>query len=297
MGDVKPTLSCRRVAYLGPAGTFTEEALLAWPDLEYETAMPFPTVEEAILAVRDKLADRAVVPIENSLEGSVNATLDCLAFEVDLFIQAEKVCQVRHCLLARPGVGLERVTRVISHPQAAAQCRRHLLEMLPGVELEAANSTSEAARRVADSDQPVAALGSALAAELYGLEILHAGMEDHPENRTRFVLVGREKMPPTGRDKTSLVCFIHQDRPGMLLQILQEFAYRYINLTKIESRPTKKTLGEYCFFIDCEGHEEDEVVAAALKCLRCKLPRVKLLGSYPVHMENEEGEKSIGNGS
>ncbi len=286
MGDVSVPLSCRRVAYLGPPGTFTEEALLSWPDLEFEASIPFPTVEEAILAVQDNLAEKAVVPIENSLEGSVNATLDCLAFEADVFIQAEKVCQVRHCLLVRPGVGLEEVARVISHPQAAAQCRRHLIELLPGVEVEAANSTSEAARRVAESGEPLAALGSALAAELYGLQLLREGMEDHPENRTRFVLLGREKMPPSGRDKTSMVCFIHQDRPGMLLQILQEFAYRYINLSKIESRPTKKSLGEYCFFIDCEGHEEDEVVASALKCLRCKLPRVKLLGSYPAYRED-----------
>lgn len=280
------SLACKRVSYLGPPGTFTEEALLSWPGLKYEEALPLPTVEEALLAVQDNVADRAVVPIENSLEGSVNATLDCLAFEVDLFIQAEKVCQVRHCLLARPGVRLEEVSRVVSHPQATAQCRRHLMELLPGVEVEAANSTSEAARRVAESRQPMAALGSVLAAELYGLEVLREGMEDHPENRTRFVLVGREKMPPTGRDKTSMVCFIHQDRPGMLLQILQEFAYRYINLSKIESRPTKKSLGEYCFFIDCEGHEEDEVVASALKCLRCKLPEVKLLGSYPAYRED-----------
>jgi prephenate dehydratase len=118
--------------------------------------------------------------------------------------------------------------------------------------------------------------------------VLKEGMEDHPENRTRFVLLGKDKMPPTGRDKTSMVCFIFQDRPGMLLQILQEFAYRYINLTKIESRPTKEVLGEYCFFIDCEGHEEEEVVASALKCLECKLPRVKLLGSYPAY--SEEGQ-------
>lgn len=290
MGDVTPYAACRNVAYLGPPGTFTEEALLGWEGLEYEAAIPFPTVEETILAVEDNLADKAVVPIENSLEGSVNATLDCLAFEAeDVLIQGEKVCQVRHFLLARPGVRLQDVAGVVSHPQAAAQCRRHLMELLPGVGLTAANSTSEAARCVAESGGPLAALGSALAAELYGLEVLYEGMEDHPENLTRFVLLGKEKVPPSGDDKTSLVCFIHQDRPGMLLQILQEFAYRYINLTKIESRPTKKTLGEYCFFIDCEGHEEDEVVASALKCLLCKLPRVKILGSYPRHVGSGEG--------
>ncbi len=285
MGDVSAAVSCRSVAYLGPPGTFTEEALRGWRGLSYEEAVPFPTVEEAILAVQDGKADGAVVPIENSIEGSVNATLDSLAFEAEVLIQGERVCKVRHHLLARAGVHLEDITRVISHPQAAAQCRRNLVEALPGVELEAANSTSEAARRVAESAEPAAALGSRLAAELYGLEVLREGMEDHPDNRTRFVLLGKERVAPTGHDKTSMVCFIHQDRPGMLLQILQEFAFRYINLSKIESRPTKKVLGDYCFFIDCEGHEEDEVVASALNCLRCKLPRVKLLGSYPAYVE------------
>jgi prephenate dehydratase len=288
LGDVISTLSCRSVAYLGPQGTFTEEALHNWPGLHYEEGIPFPTVEEAILAVEDNLADKAVVPIENSIEGSVNATLDSLAFETGVSIQGEMVYQVRHYLLAREATQLESIERVISHPQASAQCRRSLAEHLPGVDLEAANSTSEAALRVAWSDEPVAAIGSRLAADLYGLEILVESLEDHPENRTRFVIIGKEKMPLTGRDKTSMVCFIHQDQPGMLLQILQEFAYRYINLTKIESRPTKEVLGEYCFFIDCEGHEKDEVVASALKCLHCKLPQVKLLGSYPLFEEENE---------
>ena len=285
MGDLTSLLSCRSVSYLGPPGTFTEEALRGWRGLRCEKAIPFPTVEEAILAVEDNLADKAVVPIENSIEGSVNATLDSLAFETGVLVQGEKVCAVNHFLLAGEGVRLEEVARVVSHPQAAAQCRRHLVELLPGVELVAANSTSEAARQAAGADEPVAALGSRLAAELYGLAVLREGMEDHPDNRTRFVLLGKDRMKPTGNDKTSLVCFIYQDRPGMLLQILQEFAFRYINLSKIESRPTKQVLGEYCFFIDCEGHEEDEVVASALKCLQCKLPRVKLLGSYPAYRE------------
>ncbi len=285
MGDLNPLMTCRSVSYLGPRGTFTEEALDSWSGLACEQAIPFPTVEEAILAVQDGVTEKAVVPIENSIEGSVNATLDSLAFEADLFIQGEKVCAVKHFLLARAGVSVDEIARVVSHPQAAAQCRRHLVGLLPGVEVEAANSTSEAAQRVADSSEPLAAIGSRLAAELYGLELMREGMEDHPDNRTRFVLLGKEKVPPTGEDKTSMVCFIYQDRPGMLLQILQEFAFRYINLSKIESRPTKEVLGDYCFFIDCEGHEDDEVVASALKCLECKLPRVKRLGSYPVYRE------------
>jgi len=288
LGDLTSLLTCRSVSYLGPPGTFTEEALQNWRGLDYEEAIPFPTVEEAILAVEDNVADKAVVPIENSIEGSVNATLDSLAFEAGVLIQAEMVCVVKHYLLAREKISLDAVKKVISHPQAAAQCRRHLVEILPGVEVEAANSTSEAAMRAAESGEPVAALGSMLAAELYGLAVLRESMEDHPDNRTRFVLLGKEKMPPTGRDKTSMVCFIFQDRPGMLLQILQEFAFRYINLTKIETRPTKEVLGEYYFFIDCEGHEDEEVLASALKCLECKLPRVKLLGSYPAYGEESE---------
>lgn len=288
MGNVTPLLNCRSVAYLGPPGTFTEEALQSWPGLHCEEMLPFPTVEETVMAVEDELADKAVVPIENSIEGSVNATLDSLAFESRTLIQGEMVCQVEHYLLAKGGVRLQDIVKVISHPQAAAQCRRHLVQLLPGVELQAANSTTEAALRVSGSKEPFAAIGSRLAARLYELEVLYKGMEDHPDNRTRFVLLGNEKMPPTGQDKTSMVCFIHQDRPGMLLQILQEFAYRYINLTKIESRPTKKLLGDYCFFMDCEGHEEDEVLASALKCLRCKLPEVRLLGSYPRFQEDPD---------
>jgi prephenate dehydratase len=286
LGDVTSLLSCHSIAYLGPPGTFTEEALRNWPGLECTETVPFPTVEDTIMAVQNQLADKAIVPIENSIEGSVNATLDSLAFESEVSIQGEMVCQVKHYLLAREGVGLKDIAKVVSHPQAAAQCRRHLAELLPGIPLEAANSTTEAALTVAGSQEPAAAIGSSLAAGLYELQVLYEGLEDHPDNRTRFVLLGREEMPPTGNDKTSMVCFIRQDQPGMLLQILQEFAFRYINLTKIESRPTKKVLGDYCFFIDCEGHEKDDVVASAIKCLRCKLPTVKLLGSYPRYQED-----------
>lgn len=279
-------LKCRKIGYLGPPGTFTEEALRYSSDISYQEAIPFPTIEETILAVEEGKVDKAIVPLENSIEGSVNATLDTLAFDVDLYIQKEVVYPVRHSLLAKEDMELGEISKVLSHPHASAQCRRKLGELLPGVPLVAANSTSEAARTVAQSEEKLAALGNRLCAEIYGLRILREGLEDHPENRTRFVVVGKERIPSTGDDKTSLVCFIHQDRPGSLLQILQEFAHRYINLTKIESRPTKKSLGEYCFFIDCEGSEEDEVLASALKCLRCKLPVVKMLGSYPRHRED-----------
>ncbi len=253
----------------------------------YQEAVPFSTVEETIMAVVEGTADRALVPLENSIEGSVNATLDTLAFDVDLFIQAEVEYPVSHVLLAREGIALEQVKTVASHPHAAAQCRASLARLVPGARVLAANSTSEAAADAARSREPVAALGNRLSAEIYGLNIIAEGLEDHPGNRTRFALLGREKMPPSGRDKTSLVCFIHANQPGSLLMILQEFAYRYINLSKIESRPTKDSLGEYCFFIDCEGHESDEIVASAVKCLRCKLREVKMLGSYPRFREEE----------
>jgi prephenate dehydratase len=282
-------LKCRRLGYLGPEGTFTGEALKYSLEGLYEEAVPFSTVEESIRAVVEGAADRALVPLENSIEGSVNATLDTLAFDVDLFIQAEVVYPVSHVLLARKGVSLEQVETVASHPHAAAQCRASLARLVPGATVVAANSTSEAAAGAARSDQPVAALGNRLSAEIYGLEVIAEDLEDHPGNLTRFALLGKEKMPPTGRDKTSLVCFIHADQPGSLLMILQEFAYRYINLSKIESRPTKASLGQYCFFIDCDGHEDDEVVASAVKCLRCKLREVKMLGSYPRF--REEGEE------
>lgn len=288
MDHLTAELSCRRLGYLGPEGTFTGEALKFRLGGLYEEAVPFTTVEETIRAVVEGTADRALVPLENSIEGSVNATLDTLAFDVDLFIQAEVVYPVSHVLLAREGVSLDQVKTVASHPHAAAQCRASLARLVPGARIAAANSTSEAAAGAARSDEPMAALGNRLSAEIYGLRVIAEDLEDHPGNRTRFALLGREKMPPTGRDKTSLVCFIHADQPGSLLMILQEFAYRYINLSKIESRPTKASLGQYCFFIDCDGHEGDEVVASAVKCLRCKLREVKMLGSYPRYREEEE---------
>ncbi len=284
MGDVSPPASplppCGKVGYLGPAGTFTEEALNS-SGLPFAETLPFTTVEEAILAADRGEADCAFVPIENSIEGSVNATLDALAFDVDLFIQRERVMPIRHLLVAKPGVDINKISTVASHPQATAQCRGNLQRLLPEARIVAANSTAEAALAASGSNGEVAAICNSLAAELYGLDILEEDLEDHPGNVTRFVLLGKQSMPPSGHDKSSMVCFIHADQPGSLLQILQEFAYRYINLSKIESRPTKKSLGDYVFFIDGDGHVEEEPLASALKCLNCKLRRVKFLGSYP----------------
>jgi prephenate dehydratase len=279
-----------QVAYFGPAGTFTEEALLTQPDLAAADRTPFTPVPEVIAAVERGDADGGVVPIENMIEGSVSVTLDTLAFDSDLLIQREIDLPVSLDLCVRPGVGLGDIRTVVSFPHALAQCRGYLANKLPGAEGRASNSTSDAAREVAKSKRTdLAAICNALAAEIYGLDVLATEVEDHPENQTRFVLVGRGIPAPTGHDKTSIVCFQRADRPGSLLSILQEFAARAINLTKMESRPTKRGLGDYCFFMDFDGHVSDEVVADALRNLAAKQAEVKFLGSYPVAGPAEAG--------
>lgn len=271
-----------RVAFLGPPGTFTEEALLTQPDLASEELLPIKSVPDVIATVESGKADHGIVPIENSIEGSVNVTLDTLAFYSGLLIQREVVLPISLNLCARPGTKLAGVKAVLSHPHASAQCRDWLMRKLPSAEILAANSTAEAAAQVSKSKRSgLAALGTPLAAKIYGLSVLAADVEDHPDNETRFVLLGRGVPTPTGHDKTSIVCFQSRDRPGSLLAILQEFSARAINLTKLESRPTKSGLGHYCFFIDCEGHVADELVADALRNLFAKHGDVKFLGSYP----------------
>ncbi len=274
----------RRVAFLGPEGTFTEEALLANPPGDGPHPFPYPTIKDVLHAVRDGEATVGVVPIENSLEGSVAVTLDLLAFDFgDLAIVREVTHPIRHQLIARGPLELARVTKVISHPHAYGQCRTFLDERLPGVEHEAANSTAEAVRTVSRVDRPWAAIGTRLAADMYECAVIADDIEDSVENRTRFVFMARE---PAAQDldatyKTSIVCGIDQDEPGSLLLILSEFAYRHLNLTKVESRPSKVALGHYIFFIDFEGRVADGPVAQTLKCLACKLPWLKVLGSYP----------------
>jgi prephenate dehydratase len=271
-----------RVAFLGPPGTFTEEALLAESDLAAGDLVAMPTIPEVIATVEAGNADTGVVPIENSIEGSIDVSLDLLAFSSELLIQREMVRPVALNLVARRGIALRDVQRVVSLPYATAQCREWLTANLPQAELVAANSTADAVERAARSrGRGVAAVGTRLAAELYGLDVLVADVEDHPENATRFVLVGHGVPAPSGHDKTSVVVFQREDRPGSLLAILQEFAARSINLVRLESRPTKKGLGRYCFVIDCEGHVADEVVADALRNLAAKHGRLKFLGSYP----------------
>ena len=264
-------------------GTFTEEALLSEPDLAAAELVPAPSISDVLAVTEAGEVDLGFVAIENAIEGTVNASIDALAFEHDLLIQREVVIPVHQNLLALPGTTLADVKAVLSIPVATAQVRRWLGANLPGVEELAANSTAEAARVVGEGNHPgTAAIAPAVAAELYGLVIIAAAIEDHPENETRFVVVARQGIPaPTGHDKTTIVCFQQADRPGSLLAILQEFAARAINLTKIESRPTKQGLGDYCFAIDFEGHVADELVADCLRDLRAKVADIKFLGSYP----------------
>jgi len=277
-----------RVGFLGPHGTFAEEALLTQPDLAAGEAVPFRDVPHVITAVERGEVDVGLVPIENSIEGSITVTLDTLAFDTELLVQREVDLPVSLHLCAPKGTRLGDITTVVSHPNPLGQTRMWMAKHLPDAVAVAANSTAEAAKQVAKARRSkggkhtMASIGTRQGAANAGLEILASEIEDHPENQTRFVVVGYGVPAPTGHDKTSIVCFQRQDRPGSLLAILQEFAARAINISKLESRPTKRDLGDYCFFIDFEGHLDDELVADCLRNLAAKQAKVKFLGSYPV---------------
>ncbi len=275
-----------RIAYLGPAGTFTEDALgEAATGKEFEP-LRTATIHDAILAVQRGEAERALVPIENSIEGSVRPTLDTLAFDADtVTIVGEHDYRVRVHLIARPGVGVEEVQAVLSHPQPLAQCARFLRERLPEVERREVSSTAAAVRMVSESQRPWAALGARAAAALYGCELLLEGVEDEADNVTRFVWIAPAGTEPGGDGpwKTSLVFSeLGEDHPGALVDALREFSDRAINLSRIESRPMRQGLGRYMFFCDLEGAETDQPVAEAIAQLRKKAESVRILGSYPV---------------
>lgn len=285
------------IGYLGPRGTFTEQALHTQTDLAEMNHQRFGSIVEVLRAVESEKVVYGFVAIENMIEGSVNASIDTLAFDTDLLIQREVVININLNLLVQPGVRLEEIKHVRSFPTAYAQCRQYLIDELPEAAIEATNSTADAARELAESQRrDTAAIAPQRAADVYQLATIATEIEDHPDNQTRFALVAAEGISkPTGQDKTSIVVFQRADQPGSLISILQEFAARRINLTKLISRPTRKELGDYCFLIDCEGHIAGEVLGDALRSLRQQNYVVKFLGSYPsAHSSAEEPTKHVG---
>jgi prephenate dehydratase len=270
-----------RVAYLGPAGTFSEEAVARCDLARGGEAAPYPSFADAYAALRRGEVDAALLPIENSIEGSVAVTLDLLVHEPGPLIRRELLLPVRQHLLARPGTRLEDIARVLSHPQPFGQCRGFLRERLPRATLEPTHSTAEAAVLVAKGAPGAAAIGSRAAADRYGLVLLAESIQDVDENFTRFVLLAGADEAPTGSDRTSIAFTLDRDRPGGLYEVLGEFARRGLNLSKVESRPMKSAVGHYVFFLDFEGHRLDAAAAAALDGVSGRVHRLELLGSYP----------------
>ena len=311
-----------RVGYFGPEGTFTHEALLdalkrhrlPLPDAGAREPGEFdlvslPTIFDTVMAVHAGSVDRAIVPIENSLEGSVNATLDALALETDdVTIIGEVVHPIRHCLIARRELALDEIETVVSHPQATAQCARFIRTHLPHARVLSGSSTADAVRMVAEQDGAWAALGNRAAAERYGCRVLRADVEDAADNETRFVWLARDRMGAGrgetaepgetaearetaepgdsggtgGRWKTAIVFWgPGSDAPGWLVRCLNEFADRQVNLTRIESRPLRQGLGQYMFFLDLQGRASEPHVHGALETLAEHVEVLRVLGSFP----------------
>ncbi|MGH2860956.1 MAG: prephenate dehydratase [Solirubrobacteraceae bacterium] len=283
-----------RVGYLGPEGTFTQAAALSAPSADELELLPLETIHDTVLAVRDGSVERAVVPIENSLEGSVNVTLDALVFEAaGVRIVGETVLGVEQCLIAQQQQPLEEIEVVISHPQATAQCRGYLRASLPGARVMTASSTAEAVRLVTERIRHRwAAIGTRLAAELYDCVVLAPGIEDVSGNQTRFVWLAPEgaaagvpglAIPDDAAWKTAIVFWGEgTESPGWLVSCLSELAFRGVNLTRIESRPSREGLGSYMFFTDLDGRESDPQVIDALGGLRGRVNVLRTLGSFPV---------------
>jgi prephenate dehydratase len=273
-----------RIAFLGPAGSYAEQA--AMNHNAAATLVPFPSIPSTASSVPDGEADEAVVPIENSLEGSVNPTLDILVDRIGLFIRHELVLPIDHCLMTRPGSPTDAFEVIFSHPQALAQCRRFLQARYPEAELVASLSTSASVSAMSSSRSSAAAIASRRAAELYGAEIVHRGIQDDPNNETRFVVLAPADHAPTGADKTSICFDFEDDAPGILYGVLGEFMERGINMAKIESRPTRRSLGRYIFLVDLEGHRQDQALAEALDAVKRQVSMFKVFGSYPMHVSS-----------
>lgn len=274
-----------KIAYLGPAGTFSEEAAHRCAS-DGDELIPFSTFPALVSAVETSVADLAVLPIENSLEGSVSTTLDLLIHETRLQIQREIVVPVHHCLVSVPGASITGVEHVHSHPQALGQCRRFLSRVLPDAHEHASLSTALAVQEAVDGGDPShAGIGTARAAERFGGEILAQNIEDFANNATRFVALAERDHEPTGKDKTSMAISVPQNVPGSLYNVLDELAADGIQMTKLESRPNKNVLGQYYFLVDIEGHRLDDKISAALERIRAKADHFQVWGSYPQFIE------------
>jgi prephenate dehydratase len=276
-------MSAKRIAFLGPPGTFSEEAALRYDHTAQ--LLPFASVAAVAAAVDSGMAEEGVVAIENSIEGSVPDTLDILIHESRLVIRRELVLPIEHYLLVRPGMQAADVKVLLSHPQALGQCRRFVERCFPKAEIVAALSTAAAVEDMMARDK-AAAIGTSRAAELYAAEILARDIQDRSDNLTRFVVLAETDHPPTGNDKTSLAFSFADDRPGLLVSALEEFSSRGINLTKVESRPTKERLGEYIFLLDLAGHRSEAKVAEALEAVESQSSLFRVFGSYPCYVES-----------
>ncbi len=273
----------RTLAFLGPSGTYTEEAALLYD--ASASLMPFPSITAVGSAVVSGEVAQGVVPIENSIEGSVNFTLDLLVSQGSLLIQREIVLPIEHYLMGNPGTRFEDVRVIYSHPQALAQCQEYLERMFPDAERSASLSTAQAVGDALNSKVPAAAIAPRRSAELYSAEILDSRIQDVATNVTRFVVLAESDHAPTGNDKTSLFFTFQEDVPGQLYTVMGEFAHRDINLAKIESRPTKRSLGQYIFFVDCDGHRQDRLLGEAIDAVRNRASSLRVMGSYPKWVE------------
>lgn len=260
---------------LGPEGSFSEKAAKQW---SLEKLRFYDDIPDTVEALLNNEVDYCVVPVENSLEGSVTVTLDLL-MEHQLNIVGEEIVQIRHFLLSKSKC--EGVKIIMSHPQALSQCRKFIKQNFKGVEVRPSLSTSHAAKLASES-KDIAAIASRETMEKYGLDILAENIQDRNENFTRFIVIGKNTPAPTGNDKTSIIVYLEKNRPGALYEILGEFSRNGIDLTKIESRPTKRDLGDYLFYIDMKGHVEDAKIKESLENIRGMVGMLKIIGSYPV---------------
>lgn len=271
-----------KIGVLGPEGTFSEKAARKWDN--HAEITYFEDISDVLEAAQRGDIDSGIVPVENSIEGSVGMTLDYL-LEYDVKVTGEVVIPVKHCLLGRKG---DDIKVILSHPQALAQCRKNLKSMFPEAELRTVESTARAAEMAART-RDTAAVASEESARRYGLTVLARSIADRKENFTRFLVIGKELMAPSGSDKTSIIVYLDENRPGALYDLLGEFARRNIDLTKIESRPSKKALGDYLFYIDFRGHFNDPGVREALDNVKQKTGMLKILGSFRTAGCKEDG--------